>query len=47
MLGFVVTAALSVVLERLFYSKLYRATELDQVLFSIGLAFIMIATVTL
>ncbi len=44
-LGFVLTAALSVVLERLFYSKLYRAPELDQVLFSIGLAFIMIATV--
>ncbi len=44
-LGFVLTAALSVVLERLFYSKLYRAAELDQVLFSIGLAFVMIASV--
>lgn len=44
-LGFVVTAALSVVLERLFYSRLYRAAELDQVLFSIGLAFVMIASV--
>ena len=44
-LGFVVTAAMSVVLERLFYSKLYRAAELDQVLFSIGLAFVMIASV--
>ncbi len=46
-LGFVLTAALSVVLERLFYSKLYRAAELDQVLFSIGLAFVMIASVTI
>ncbi len=46
-LGFVLTAALSVVLERLFYSRLYRAAELDQVLFSIGLAFVMIATVTI
>lgn len=45
LLGFILTAALSVVLERLFYSKLYRAAELDQVLFSIGLAFVMIASV--
>lgn len=44
-LGFVLTATFSVVLERLFYSKLYRAAELDQVLFSIGLAFVMIASV--
>ncbi|ARQ02982.1 branched-chain amino acid ABC transporter permease [Pseudorhodoplanes sinuspersici] len=44
-LGFVLTAAFSVVMERLFYSKLYRAAELDQVLFSIGLAFVMIASV--
>src|SRR5262249_62333393 len=46
-LGFISVAALSVVLERLFYSRLYRATELDQVLFTIGLVFIMIASVTL
>ncbi len=46
-LGFVATAALSVVLERLLYARLYRATELDQVLFTIGLVFIMIASVTL
>jgi branched-chain amino acid transport system permease protein len=45
--GFVATAALSVVLERLLYARLYRATELDQVLFTIGLVFIMIASVTL
>jgi branched-chain amino acid transport system permease protein len=44
--GFVVTAALSAVLERLLYSRLYRATELDQVLFTIGLVFMMIASVT-
>ncbi len=46
-LGFVLTAALSVVLERFLYSRLYRAAELDQVLFTIGLVFIMIASVTL
>jgi len=45
--GFVATAAVSVVLERLFYARLYRAAELDQVLFTIGLVFIMIASVTL
>ena len=33
--------------ERLLYSRLYRATELDQVLFTIGLVFVMIASVTL
>jgi len=44
--GFVVIAVLSAVLERLLYSRLYRATELDQVLFSIGLVFMMIASVT-
>ena len=44
--GFVVIAALSAVLERLLYSRLYRATDLDQVLFSIGLVFMMIASVT-
>ena len=42
-LGFVATAALSVMLERLFYRRLYRAGELDQVLFTIGLIFIFIA----
>jgi branched-chain amino acid transport system permease protein len=45
--GFIVTAAVSVVFERLLYSRLYRAPELDQVLFTIGLVFVMIATVTL
>ena len=45
--GFVATAAVSLVFERLLYARLYRATELDQVLFTIGLVFIMIASVTL
>ncbi len=45
--GFVATAAVSVAFERLLYARLYRATELDQVLFTIGLVFIMIASVTL
>ena len=42
-LGFVATAAMSVVLERLLYRPLYRAGELDQVLFTIGLVFVFIA----
>ena len=45
--GFVATAAVSVVFERLLYARLYRAAELDQVLFTIGLVFVMIASVTL
>jgi branched-chain amino acid transport system permease protein len=44
--GFVATAAASAVLERLLYARLYRAAELDQVLFTIGLVFVMIAAVT-
>jgi branched-chain amino acid transport system permease protein len=46
-LGFLVTAALGVGLERLLYRRLYRAGELDQVLFTIGLIFIFIAGITL
>jgi branched-chain amino acid transport system permease protein len=45
--GFLATAALSVVLERLLYRRLYQAAELDQVLFSIGLVFVMVASLTL
>jgi branched-chain amino acid transport system permease protein len=45
--GFVVIAAASAVLERLLYARLYRAAELDQVLFTIGLVFVMIAAVTM
>jgi branched-chain amino acid transport system permease protein len=46
-LAFIFTAAISVVFERFLYKRLYRAPELDQVLFTIGLVFMMIATVTL
>src|SRR6185312_9167169 len=46
-IGFVTIAAVSAVAERLFYARLYRAGELDQVLFTIGLIFVMIAGVTL
>ena len=46
-ISFVFTAAISVVFERFLYRRLYRASELDQVLFTIGLIFMMIATVTL
>jgi len=45
--SFAAIALVSVVFERLLYSRLYRASELDQVLFTIGLVFIMIASVTL
>jgi branched-chain amino acid transport system permease protein len=46
-IGFVVTAAVSTVFERLLYARLYRAGELDQVLFTIGLVFVFIASITL
>ena len=46
-IGFVATAALSVVLERVLYLPLYRAGELDQVLLTIGLIFIFIAGITI
>jgi branched-chain amino acid transport system permease protein len=46
-LGFAATAVASVLFERLLYARLYRAPELDQVLFTIGLVFVMIASVTL
>ncbi len=44
--GFVLTAAISMVFERLLYSRLYKAGELDQVLFTIGLCFVFIAGLT-
>ncbi len=44
--AFAVSAVAGVVLERLLYRRLYRATHLDQVLFSIGLIFMAIATAT-
>jgi branched-chain amino acid transport system permease protein len=46
-LAFAVVTALAAVLERALYARLYRASELDQVLFTIGLVFVMIAGVTL
>jgi branched-chain amino acid transport system permease protein len=46
LIGFVVTAAVSAVFERLLYARLYKAGELDQVLFTIGLVFIFIAGTT-
>jgi branched-chain amino acid transport system permease protein len=41
--AFLAAAAASVVLERTLYRRLYRAGELDQVLLTIGLAFISVA----
>jgi len=41
--AFVAAAAASVVLERVFYRRLYRASDLDQVLLTIGIAFISVA----
>jgi branched-chain amino acid transport system permease protein len=45
-IAFVATAAAGIVLERLLYQRLYKATHLDQVLFSIGLVFMAIAGAT-
>ena len=41
--AFIVTAIVSVFFERVFYRRLYRSTDLDQVLLTIGLAFISVA----
>lgn len=41
--AFLSSALVSVVVERSLYRKLYRATDLDQVLLTIGLAFISVA----
>jgi branched-chain amino acid transport system permease protein len=46
-LAFAAVALLAVLLERTLYARLYRAGELDQVLFTIGLVFIMISAITL
>jgi branched-chain amino acid transport system permease protein len=40
----IVSATVGVVLERVLYRRLYGATHLDQVLFSIGLVFVAIST---
>jgi branched-chain amino acid transport system permease protein len=42
----VAVAAISVLFERILYSRLYKAGELDQVLLTIGLAFMAIAAYT-
>src|SRR5499427_409834 len=42
-LAFVASAAVGIVLERTLYQRLYRATHLEQVMFSIGLVFMSIA----
>jgi branched-chain amino acid transport system permease protein len=42
-MAFLAGAAVSVVLERTLYRRLYRASELDQCLFTIGIVFISIA----
>jgi len=45
-IAFVVSATAGIVLERTLYRRLYKATHLDQVLFSIGLVFMTIAATT-
>ncbi|HEY3180140.1 MAG TPA: branched-chain amino acid ABC transporter permease [Casimicrobiaceae bacterium] len=45
-LAFVAAAVAGIVLERTLYQRLYRASHLDQVLFSIGLVFMSIAAAT-
>jgi branched-chain amino acid transport system permease protein len=42
-MAFLVTAVVSVVFERVLYRRLYRASDLDQVLLTIGIAFISVA----
>jgi branched-chain amino acid transport system permease protein len=42
-LAFVAAALVSVVLERTLYRRLYRATDLDQCLLTIGIVFISVA----
>ena len=41
--AFVAAAAASVVLERIFFRRFYRANELDQCLLTIGIVFVSIA----
>jgi branched-chain amino acid transport system permease protein len=45
-LAFLLVGAASVVFERVLYARLYRASELDQVLLSIGLVFMAVAAFT-
>lgn len=45
-LAFLASAAVGLVLERVLYRRLYKASHLDQVLFSIGLTFMAVAGAT-
>ena len=45
-LAFIASALAGLILERLLYRRLYQASPLDQVLFSIGLTFISVAAAT-
>lgn len=45
-LAFLAAAAVGFILERALYRRLYKATHLDQVLFSIGLTFMAVAGAT-
>jgi branched-chain amino acid transport system permease protein len=45
-LTFLIVGAVSIVFERLLYARFYKATELEQVLLTIGLAYMAIATYT-
>jgi len=45
-LAFAVSAAIGVVYERLLYRRLYKASHLDQVLFTIGMTYMAIAAAT-
>ncbi|HVO89458.1 MAG TPA: branched-chain amino acid ABC transporter permease [Casimicrobiaceae bacterium] len=45
-IAFIVSAAVGAVLERTLYQRLYRSSQLDQVMFSIGLVFVSIAGAT-
>jgi len=44
--AFLVAAVVGIVLERTLYQRLYKATHLDQVMFSIGLVFMSVAAAT-
>jgi branched-chain amino acid transport system permease protein len=44
--AFAVSAIAGIVLERTLYQRLYKATHLDQVMFSIGLVFMSVAATT-
>ncbi|MEN3367018.1 MAG: branched-chain amino acid transport system permease protein [Burkholderiales bacterium] len=45
-IAFIASAVVGLILERLLYRRLYKASPLDQVLFSIGLAFMAVASAT-